>query len=138
MIDTIKPSHNIEDYFECVEELMNAGDKSSMKELGDKLLTLHKDRYEVYVYLIDNKIVATTAILYEYKLRYKQPKAYIEDVAVHKQYRGRGLGKKMVEHCVKVAKEKNCYKIVLSCNDDLVDFYRGLGFEKDINFMVMK
>jgi glucosamine-phosphate N-acetyltransferase len=138
MIETIKPNHNIEDYFECVEDLMNIGEKSSPQEFGDKLLSLQSNRYEVYVYLIDGKIVATAAILYEYKLRYKKPKAYIEDVAVHKQYRGRGLGKKMVEHCVKVAKEKNCYKIVLSCNDDLVDFYQGLSFEKDINFMVMK
>lgn len=138
MIETIKPSHNIEDYFECVEDLMNDGEKSSPKEFWENVVFMRSKNYEVYVYLIDGKIVATTAILYEYKLRYKQPKAYIEDVAVHKQYRGRGLGKKMVEHCVKVAKEKNCYKIVLSCNDDLVDFYQGLGFEKDINFMVMK
>ena len=102
MIEKIKPSHNIEDYFECVEDLMNIGEKSSPKDYGDKLVSLQSNRYEVYVYLIDEKIVATTAILYEHKLRYKQPKAYIEDVAVHKQYRGRGLGKKMVEHCVKV------------------------------------
>ena len=76
--------------------------------------------------------------MYEHKIRYYKPKAYIEDVAVSRDYRGLGLGKEIVEYCVGVAKKRKCYKMVLSCKDDLVDFYKSLGFDKELNFMVMK
>jgi len=138
MIEHIKPSHNINEYCECVEDLMSEGvARVTAKEFGSKVIFMPQN-YEVYVMVLDGKIVATASIMYESKLRYGQPKAFIEDVGVNKLYRGRGYGKEMVEHCVSVAKNKECYKIVLSCKDSLVDFYEGLGFEKDQNFMVRK
>ena len=137
MIDILKPSHKIEQYLECVEDLMGGAKKASLSTTGSRMIFM-KDHYEVYVMIEDDRIVATAALMLEYKLRYEQAKAHIEDVAVHKDYRGRGYGKKMVEHCIDVAKKKECYKIVLSCKDHLVDFYGGLGFEKDQNLMVRK
>lgn len=137
MIDILKLSHKIEQYLECVEDLMGGAKKASLSTAGSRMIFM-KDHYEVYVMIEDDRIVATAALMLEYKLRYEKPKAHIEDVAVHKDYRGRGYGKKMVEHCIDVAKKKECYKIVLSCKDHLVDFYSGLGFEKDQNLMVRK
>lgn len=137
MIDILKPSHKLEEYLECVEDLMGGVEKVSLETVGSRMVFM-KDHYQVYVMIEDDRIVATAALMLEYKLRYEKPKAYIEDVAVHKGYRGRGYGKKMVEHCIDVAKGRECYKIVLSCKDHLVDFYGGLGFEKDQNFMVRK
>ena len=138
MIETIKPSHNINEYYECIEDLMSEGvGRATPAESGSKVIFMPQN-YEVYVMVLDDKIVATASIMYENKLRYNKPKAFIEDVGVNKLYRGRGYGKEMVEHCIDVAKSRECYKIVLSCKDNLVDFYEGLGFEKDQNFMVMK
>ena len=112
-------------------------DIDTLENMRNKI-AFANENYQTYVYIDKEKIVATTSIMYEHKIRYHKPKAYIEDVAVCNEYRGRGIGKEMVEYCVGVAKKKNCYKIVLSCKDDLVDFYKSLGFHKEQNFMVIK
>jgi len=137
VIETIKPTHNIAEYYDCIEELMSDGvQRARPKEFEYKIVFMPSN-YEVYVMILDGKIIATASIMYENKLRYSKPKAFIEDVGVNKLYRKRGYGKKMVEHCIAVAKNKGCYKIALSCKDSLVDFYKDLGFKKYQNLMVI-
>lgn len=136
MIEKINFSHNRLEYLECLEDLLGSSEVTPVDIFYKRI---KEDRnYEVYVYTMDERIVATAAVVYEYKLKYIRPKASIEDVAVHKDYRGMGLGKKIVKYCIDVAEKKNCYKIALSCSDNLVDFYTGLGFTKQDNFMVRK
>ena len=56
----------------------------------------------------------------------------IEEVIVDKNHRGLGLGKSMVKFLVRQAKKMGCYKVSLSCKDDLRGFYEQSGFsEKD-------
>lgn len=136
MIETIKPSHSYEQYMECVSDLMGCGIESTPREFYDRVTMMPKNR-EVFVDIIDNKIVATGSILMEYKLRYKTPKVYIEDIAVHSDYRYRGIGRKMVEWCISEARARNAYKIVLTCTDELLPFYKDVGFSQDVNFMVV-
>ena len=136
MITKIKPSHSYEEYMECVDDLMGNGIPSEPKDFYNKIVFKNQNR-EVYVYIIDDKIVATASIVLEYKLRYKTPKVYIEDVGVNPAYRGQGLGKKMVRHCISEARSFDAYKIVLTCTDDLLPFYKELGFDQDVNFMVV-
>jgi GNAT superfamily N-acetyltransferase len=135
MIEIIADRHNLEDYFECVESLMNDGTKSDYKTALSKVL-FRSNNYLVYVYIRYGRIIATGSIMFEHKIRYDEPKGYIEDIAVHPKYRGKGYGKKMVEHLISCCKKRNCYKIVLTCTDDLIDYYKSLGFNKDVNFMV--
>ncbi len=137
MIETIKPSHSMTQYMECVSELMN-GDTptSSIKSFYDKIVFTESKYQRTYVYTIDNKIAATCTILFEYKLRYAQPKAYIEDVSVHPDYRGKDYGREIVAFCMDIAEKEKCYKIVLTCKDELIPYYESLGFKKDVNFMV--
>ena len=62
-----------------------------------------------------------------------QRSAMVEDVAVTKQHRGRGIGRAMMRHAIELAKEAQCYKLTLSSNlnrDDAHAFYEALGFEK--------
>ncbi len=135
MIEIISNRHNLEDYFECVKDLMNSGTKSEYKEALAKVL-YQRNNYVVYVNTRYKNIVATGAVMFENKIRYNQPKGYIEDIAVHPEHRGKGYGKQMVKHLISCCKKRNCYKIVLTCNDDLVDYYKSLGFDKTVNFMV--
>lgn len=136
MIESLKPSHSMTDYMECLGDLMNPEiTPSSIKEFYNKVVFLNSKHQETYVYTISNKILGAYTILYEYKLRYNHPKAYIEDVAIHPDHRGQGIGKELVKHAITVAKARDCYKIVLTCHDNLVTFYGELGFEKDVNFM---
>jgi ribosomal protein S18 acetylase RimI-like enzyme len=61
----------------------------------------------------------------------------IEDVAVNKKYRGKGVGKKLVERLILIGKQKNCDKIVLSSSEQNSKFYEKIGFKKkDIQMVI--
>jgi len=53
---------------------------------------------------------------------------HIEDMAVHKDYQGQGIGKALVEHAVKYAKARRAYKVILDCEDKVIPFYMKCGF----------
>jgi GNAT superfamily N-acetyltransferase len=61
------------------------------------------------------------------------PEAVIEDVAVHPEAQGQGIGRFMMEHARSLAREAGCYKLVLSSNQKRLEahaFYERLGFER--------
>ena len=58
--------------------------------------------------------------------------AKIEDVVVDEKYRGKGLGKKLIQELIKIAKKKKVKKINLTSNPKRVEarkFYESMGFE---------
>jgi glucosamine-phosphate N-acetyltransferase len=60
---------------------------------------------------------------------------FIEEVAVREDYRGEGAGEFLIRELVKIAEKLNCYKVVLSCYPDRIDFYTRCGFEKETTNM---
>ena len=55
----------------------------------------------------------------------------LEDVIVGKEYRGGGLGRRLVEHVLEWAREQGMTRITLLADRDnraALDFYRKLGF----------
>jgi ribosomal protein S18 acetylase RimI-like enzyme len=62
----------------------------------------------------------------------------IEDVAVNEKYRGKGIGKKLVERLILIGKQKNCDKIVLSSSEENSKFYEKIGFKKKELQMVIR
>jgi glucosamine-phosphate N-acetyltransferase len=52
----------------------------------------------------------------------------IEDVAVRKSLRGQNVGSLLVQKTIELAKNKNCYKVILSCFPERVAFYERNGF----------
>ena len=62
----------------------------------------------------------------------------IEDVAVNENYRGLGIGKKLVKELIKIGNEKNCDKIVLSSSEKNSKFYEKIGFQKNELQMVIR
>jgi GNAT superfamily N-acetyltransferase len=58
--------------------------------------------------------------------------AVVEYVVVDESCRSRGIGRRLMNHCVAKAKETGCYKVVLTSDnrrEDAHRFYRSLGFE---------
>jgi len=56
---------------------------------------------------------------------------YIENVIVDKDYRKKGIGKKIMEMAIEYAKANNCYKVVLQSGIKRVEahkFYEKIGF----------
>lgn len=54
---------------------------------------------------------------------------HIEDVIVDEKYRSLKIGKQLIEHVIAYAKEKQCYKVILNCNDNVEGFYEKFGFQ---------
>jgi GNAT superfamily N-acetyltransferase len=55
----------------------------------------------------------------------------LEDVIVHREYRGRGLGRELIEHVFAWAIEQNMPRVTLLADRDnraALDFYSKLGF----------
>jgi GNAT superfamily N-acetyltransferase len=61
------------------------------------------------------------------------PSAVVEDVAVHPLMQRSGLGRRMVQRAMAIAREAGCYKLALSSHNDREGahaFYERLGFER--------
>jgi glucosamine-phosphate N-acetyltransferase len=92
--------------------------------------------YKIYVAELDSKIVGAATIFIEQKFIYKGGKVgHIEDVAVRKNYQGKGIGQKIIKALVLFAKKQGCYKTILDCQDDLIPFYEKIGFKRHSNAM---
>lgn len=97
--------------------------------------------YKVYIALADGKIAGTFALAIMDNLAHLgKSSGLVEDVVVAKEMRSQGIGKKMMEHALKICKENNCYKMCLSSNiirKRAHSFYERLGFEKHgYSFMI--
>lgn len=55
----------------------------------------------------------------------------IEDVAVRESLRGQNIGSMLVQKTINLAKDKNCYKVILSCFPERVTFYEKNGFSQE-------
>lgn len=54
--------------------------------------------------------------------------AYIQDVTVKKEFRGKGIGKKIIKTLIKLLKENNVDWIGLVAEPGTSSFYKDLGF----------
>jgi ribosomal protein S18 acetylase RimI-like enzyme len=83
-----------------------------------------------------NTIIGVASIHIIYKL--SRTLGLIEDVAVDKDHRGKGIGKNLVEKLIEIGKQKNCDKIVLNTSEKNSKFYEKIGFEKNEIQMVIR
>lgn len=60
---------------------------------------------------------------------------HIEDVVVDKKYRGNKNGHRLINTLTSIAKDHNCYKVILNCKDSLVGFYEKCGYKDNGAFM---
>jgi N-acetylglutamate synthase-like GNAT family acetyltransferase len=119
------------DYLACVEELNYRQEILCSEGEVKTLLGSRTSNITTFVGIENEKIVATATVILEQKLRYKNCCCHIEDVGVHAEYRHKGYGKQIVQHCINFAKENKCYKIKLNCAKAVAPFYQKMGFEGD-------
>ena len=84
----------------------------------------------IYVLTLNNEIIGSTKLIIEQKFIHKLSKyGHIEDAIIKEEYRRRGYGTQIVNHIVNDCKNKNFFKITLTCNEYLIPFYEKNGFE---------
>ena len=106
-------------------------------EISNETLTqwLISSNY-MFVAEIDNIVIGTLTLHTQKKLiRNGGLCGFIEDVAVKSEYRGNNIGSLLVQEGIKKAKELGCYKVILSCFDERINFYTKNGFFRESNTM---
>lgn len=85
----------------------------------------------IYIAILDGEIVGTATLILERKFIHKGGMVgHIEDVAVRKDMRERGVGTMLIQYIIHIAKIMRCYKLILDCESYNGIFYERLGFYK--------
>ena len=59
-----------------------------------------------------------------------RPGIYLEDLYVKPEFRGQGIGQKLLAYLARLAKERNCGRLewwVLDWNETAINFYKSIG-----------
>jgi|LauGreDrversion4_2_1035121.scaffolds.fasta_scaffold1564805_1 glucosamine-phosphate N-acetyltransferase len=93
---------------------------------------------KIYVCQFKDLIIATITCSVEFKfIRNLGSICHIEDFVIDEGHRKTGLGSKLLNLAKLYAKEVGCYKILLSCKDEVKMFYEKNGFQKTSNGMTI-
>jgi len=123
-------------FLESLDFLRKASniDKNKAREILKQIK--QNPNHIIHVAIDNNEIVGSTTLLIEQKFIHDGGfVGHIEDVVVRKEYEGKGIGIKLVMSMLECAKEKNCYKTILDCKDDVKQFYERIGFKNESNGM---
>ena len=109
----------------------------SDEELKNDLIQ-NFNRLTTLVILDDEKIVGYLS--YIIKKRHTG-KLDVDQLVILEEYRGRGLGKKLMEEAKKIAKENECDRIELNCwlfNENALNMYEHIGYNRQRIIYEMK
>jgi GNAT superfamily N-acetyltransferase len=98
------------------------------KEIRENVF--EKKYAEVLIAEYENRPAGMALFFYNFSTFVGRPGIYLEDLFVLPEYRGKGIGKKLLLSLIKYAKEKNCGRVewcVLDWNKPAIDFYKKLG-----------
>ncbi|KKS83881.1 MAG: GCN5-related N-acetyltransferase [Candidatus Gottesmanbacteria bacterium GW2011_GWA1_43_11] len=108
------------------EKIADGAKEALEKQMSDETC-------EVLVAVDSGKIISTCAIYYiEVPVR-NRPYAFLEGLVVDESARGHGVGTKMFDKILELARARNCYKIIFTSGADRTDahkLYEKLGFKK--------
>ncbi|MFH1080867.1 MAG: GNAT family N-acetyltransferase [Pseudomonadota bacterium] len=114
---------------------MDNGDVLSLAEAQKKFRRMRAyPDYRLYCALYEGAVIGTFALLVMDNMGHMgKPSAVLEDVVVAGKWRGRGIGGQMVCYAMARSREKGCYKLSLSSNENREDahrFYEKIGFKR--------
>lgn len=123
----------LNDYFKNYLDLINNFTKDITKISFIRFKNLFLNQMineDIFIYEENNKIIGNIKIIKEQKFHNNfMYILHIEDLIVDKNYRRKGIATKLINYVLKY-KTNNCYKIVLNCNNELLQFYEKFNFNK--------
>jgi len=122
------------DFRQVIEIWKKSFNNNFDKEINSTYLT---DPSSITLVSGDSNTITGVASLHIIK-KLTRTLGLIEDVAVNENYRGKGIGKKLVEKLIGIASEKSCDKTVLNSSEKNSEFYEKIGFEKNEIQMIIR
>jgi len=117
-------------YLNLINQLFKLGNLNiSYDEFGEILTNISSQNSYIYVIEENNQIIATGKIFIEQK-SHGSKMGNIQDVVTDNNYRKFGNGKRIINQLVEIGKQNGCYKIVLNCNAENIEFYQKCGFKQ--------
>ena len=88
--------------------------------------------HHLIVYEVDGKIVSScVCVIIPNLSRNVRPYAFVENVVTHEDYRKKGYAGACLDHAKQIAKDNNCYKMMLltgSKRPETLRFYENAGY----------
>ena len=100
--------------------------EATLKETFEKIVS-YPEGHELQVLLYQGNFAGFYCVTWD------EAEAYLSDLALHPSYQGHGLGSFLLEHCLKLLREKNCRRLFLTVrpsNSRALSLYRRQGFEQ--------
>ena len=115
-------------YLDLLEQLTEVNKHLITYEKFSNFVENLNKNHKIIVIEDNNKIIATGTILIEDKLIHGMSKVcHIEDIVICNTNRGMGLGKGLISFLINIAKDEDCYKVILNCKKEYVGFYEKCG-----------
>lgn len=96
---------------------------------------------EVIIAEFNDELAGQAIYFHNYSTFEASPGIYLEDLYVRPSFRGKGIGKKLLEEVITIAKEKKCKRVewvVLDWNKSAIDFYKSRGAEPMNDWIVFR
>lgn len=95
-------------------------------------MIMNDDNHHIIVKIADGKIVSScVCVIIPNLTRGIRPYAFIENVVTDEAYRGKGYATECLDFAKKIAKDENCYKMMLltgSKQTSTLKFYQRAGY----------
>ena len=124
----------ITDYSQVIQIWKESFSNKFDQEINTKYLS---DPNSITLVSVDNNTITGVASLHIIN-KLTRTLGLIEDVAVNENYRGKGIGKKLVQKLIGLASDKKCDKIILNSSEKNSSFYKKIGFEKNQIQMIIR
>jgi ribosomal protein S18 acetylase RimI-like enzyme len=109
-------------------EFSAAGEKQAR---GLRLIIDHPDRGRIFVARVADNVAGMVSLLFTVSTAEGAPACWLEDMVVHPDQRGKGLGTRLLRHAVDYARANGFARITLltdRTNDRAIRFYQRQGF----------
>jgi len=121
------------DLYLCLHEETIPEDTEKLQGTWTKIIK--DENHHIIVNEVDGMIVSScVCVIIPNLTRGIRPYAFIENVVTHRDYRKRGYGSECLAYAKEIAKENNCYKIMLltgSKMEETLHFYEKAGFNSN-------